>query len=118
MNLLRSALTTSQAMVLGVVIVGCATAATITGHLTGSELLTALGLVGGGAVGVTGAHIGANTAANAIASGVTAAAANTAAPTVPASPSPAPPPANLTATGTAPAPGPAAVVTPANPGVV
>lgn len=62
MTRLLSGAQTAQAMIIGVVIVGCATAATITGHLTGEQLLATCTLVGGGAVGVTGAHVGANAA--------------------------------------------------------
>jgi hypothetical protein len=79
MNFIRNAANASQAIILGVVIVGCATATTITGHLTGSDLLVVLGVASGVTGGVTGAHVGANAAVNA-----TAAAGSGSSPTVPA----------------------------------
>lgn len=57
MTALVNALSTVQALLLALAIVGCATAATITGHLTGTELLgvfAGLGVIGGG---VTTAHV-------------------------------------------------------------
>ena len=112
MNFLRTTLTTGQALVLGVVIVGCATAATITGHLTGTELLTALGLVGGGAAGVTGAHVGATNTVNALTGStglISAAQSGTAqpGPAAVASPPAGPAPVDGPPTMPAPVPGPA-----------
>ena len=77
MNRATAALTAGQAVALGVVVVGCATAATITGHLPGSDLLAILTAVGGGTAGVVGAHVGASQVSAALGS--------------PAQPAPAPP---------------------------
>ena len=60
MPTVRGTLTAGQAILLGVAVVGCATAATITGHLSGAELVSILTMVGGGTAGVVGAHVGAS----------------------------------------------------------
>lgn len=65
MNTLLAAGKTAQALILGVVVVGCATAATITGHLTGNDLLTVFTTVGIGGAVVAGAHVGGSVATNA-----------------------------------------------------
>lgn len=93
--------TKAQALILGVVVVGCATAATITGHLTGNDLLVVLtGAVGAGGA-VTAAHVGGTTATNAITSSAATQPAPVAAPSGGAV---------ADGTGTAPAPSPVAAV--------
>lgn len=57
MTKLASALSTGQALILAVVVVGCATAAVITGHISGGDFLGILGGVGLTGGVVTTAHV-------------------------------------------------------------
>lgn len=87
-----------QALILGVVVIGCATAATVTGHLSGSDLMTVLLTVGTGGAVVAGAHVGgtvatqaATTAPPAVGAGTPAGTGDVSHPAGPA-PATAPPP--------------------------
>lgn len=62
MGKLNTAISTSQALILGVVVVGCSTAAVVTGHISGSEFMTAVGIVLGAGGAVTAAHVGGSVA--------------------------------------------------------
>lgn len=57
MNKLTTALTGTQPLLLALGVLGCATAACITGHISGTDFLAVAGVVGGGAGIVTTAHV-------------------------------------------------------------
>ena len=46
------------AVAIGLAIIGCTTALAITGHVSGDVAINTFLLVGGGAIGITGAHVG------------------------------------------------------------
>ena len=104
MTKLVGAFTATQAAVLAVAIVGCATAATVTGHMSTDQYTSLLLTIGGGGIAVTGAHVGGNVASS------------TAAAPLPA-PSP-PAPALPAAVDNAAAPAPSAVSSAPTGGVV
>lgn len=55
---LASVVSTGQALILGVVVMGCATAAVVTGHISGSDFMTVTGITLGAGGAVTAAHVG------------------------------------------------------------
>ena len=77
------------AVAIGLAIIGCTTALAITGHVSGDVAINTFLLVGGGAIGITGAHVGGVVASGS--AGSTAVPAPGTAPTVAPSPSGVPP---------------------------
>lgn len=58
-------MSTGQALVLGVVVVGCSTAGLITGHLSSADFMTLTGVTIGAGGAVTAAHVGGSVATGA-----------------------------------------------------
>ena len=83
MGKLVSAVSTGQGLLLALALIGCATAALITGHLTSGDYMTVVGVTVGIGGAVTAAHVGGTVAnaGNATSSVAQPADASTAAPT-------------------------------------